>query len=283
MRTPETFPDEPQAKQPGKEHTLDTQPVIIRESYKGSNKLEGKIAFITGGDSGIGKSAAIHFAREGASVAFVYYNEDKDAENTRKEIENEGVQCLAIKGDIKDENFCKEAIKKTVDTFGSLNIVVNNAAMQFPEDSIEDISTENFHTTFETNIYSFFYVTKAAIKHLKEGDCIINSTSVTAFKGSSHLLDYSSTKGAITAFTRSLSQSLAKKGIRVNGVAPGPIWTPLIPSSFEDFSDFGQDTPLGRAGQPAELGPAYVYLASEDSSYMTGQILHINGGHIVGS
>ncbi len=283
MRTPETFPDEPQAKQPGKEHTLDTQPVIIRESYKGSNKLEGKIAFITGGDSGIGKSAAIHFAREGASVAFVYYNEDKDAENTRKEIENEGVQCLAIKGDIKDENFCKEAIKKTVDTFGSLNIVVNNAAMQFPEDSLEDISTENLHTTFETNIYSFFYITKAAIKHLKEGDSIINSTSVTAFKGSSHLLDYSSTKGAITAFTRSLSQSLAKKGIRVNGVAPGPIWTPLIPATFGDFSDFGQDTPLGRAGQPAELGPAYVYLASEDSSYMTGQILHINGGHIVGS
>lgn len=283
MRTPETFPDEPQAKQPGKEHTLDTQPVIIRESYKGSNKLEGKIAFITGGDSGIGKSAAIHFAREGASVAFVYYNEDKDAENTREEIENEGVQCLAIKGDIKDENFCKEAIKKTVDTFGSLNIVVNNAAMQFPEDSLEDISTENLHTTFETNIYSFFYITKAAIKHLKEGDSIINSTSVTAFKGSSHLLDYSSTKGAITAFTRSLSQSLAKKGIRVNGVAPGPIWTPLIPATFDDFSDFGQDTPLGRAGQPAELGPAYVYLASEDSSYMTGQILHINGGHVVGS
>jgi len=283
MRTPDTFPDEPQAKQPGKEHILETQPVIIRESYKGSNKLEGKIAFITGGDSGIGKSAAIHFAREGASVAFVYYNEDKDADNTREEIENEGVQCISIKGDIKDEKFCEEAIKKTVDTFGSLNIVVNNAAMQFPEDSIEDISTDNLHTTFETNIYSFFYITKEAIKHLKEGDCIINSTSVTAFKGSSHLLDYSSTKGAITAFTRSLSQSLAKKGIRVNGVAPGPIWTPLIPSSFKDFSDFGQDTPLGRAGQPAELGPAYVYLASEDSSYMTGQILHINGGHIVGS
>lgn len=283
MRTPDTFPDEPQAKQPGKEHELETQPVIIRENYRGSNKLEGKIAFITGGDSGIGKSAAIHFAREGASVAFVYYNEDKDAEKTREEIENEGVQCIAIKGDIKDENFCKEAIKKTIDTFGGLNIVVNNAAMQFPEDSIEEISTENLHITFETNIYSFFYITKAAIKHLKEGDCIINSTSVTAFKGSSHLLDYSSTKGAITAFTRSLSQSLAKKGIRVNGVAPGPIWTPLIPATFDDFSDFGQDTPLGRAGQPAELGPAYVYLASDDSSYMTGQILHINGGHIVGS
>ncbi|UOB16736.1 SDR family oxidoreductase [Abyssalbus ytuae] len=282
MNKPDTFKDKKQSSQPGKTFKMKIKPVIIRDNYRGSQKLKGKTAFITGGDSGIGKSVALHFAREGASVAIVYFNEHTDAQNTRHEIEKEGVKCITINGDVKDIEFCKTAVKKTLEELGGLNIVVNNAAMQFPEDNIEDIEIENLHKTFQTNIYSYFYITREAVKYLKKGDCIINTTSVTAYRGSEHLLDYSSTKGAITSFTRSLAKSLAKKGIRVNGVAPGPIWTPLIPATFDDFENFGQDTPMGRAGQPAEVGPAYVYLASEDSSYMTGQILHINGGEVVG-
>lgn len=273
-----------QTNQPGVEQIMDPEPLMIRENYRGSGKLKDKVALITGGDSGIGKSAALHFAREGANVAIVYFNEDQDARNTQLEVENEGSRCLLLKGDIKDEEFCHRAIQLTTEEFGYLNIIVNNAAMQFPEENLEDVQIENLKTTFETNIYSYFYLTQAAIEHLKQGDVVINTTSVTAYRGSEHLIDYASTKGAIVSFTRSLSKSLAKKGIRVNAVAPGPIWTPLIPATFkgEQLENFGKDVPMGRPGQPAELGPAYVYLACEDSSYMTGQVLHINGGEIIG-
>ena len=273
-----------QKTQPGKEFNMNPEPVTIRDSYKGSDKLKNKVVLLTGGDSGIGKSIAVHFAREGALVAIIYLNEEKDALQTKIEIENEGGQCLLLQGDVKNEQFCKEAIDKTISNFGSLNCVINNAAMQFPTEHIEDIKIENLHTTFETNIYPYFYIVKAAMKHLKAGDTIINTTSVTAYRGSEHLIDYASTKGAIVSFTRSLSKSLAEKGIRVNAVAPGPIWTPLIPATFdgEKLENFGKDVPLGRAGQPAEVAPAYVYLASEDSSYMTGQVLHVNGGEVIG-
>lgn len=273
-----------QAKQPGNEFKMNPEPLTIRKSYKGSDKLKNKVALLTGGDSGIGKSVAVHFAREGAKIAIIYLNEEKDALQTKIEIENEGGECLLIKGDVKNEQFCKDAIDKTISNFGTLNCVINNAAMQFPTEHIEDIKIENLHTTFETNIYPYFYIVMAAMKHLKSGDTIINTTSVTAYRGSEHLIDYASTKGAIVSFTRSLSKSLAEKGIRVNAVAPGPIWTPLIPATFdgEKLEKFGKDVPLGRPGQPAEVAPAYVYLASEDSSYMTGQVLHINGGEVIG-
>jgi len=275
---------EAQATQPGDEYKMNPEPITIRKSYKGSDKLKGKIALITGGDSGIGKSIALHFAREGAHVVIVYLNENEDASQAKEEVENEGVECLLIQGDIKNEDFCKLVIDRTIEKFGTLNCLVNNAAMQFPTEHIELIKSENLYTTFETNIYPYFYLAKAAVKYLRPGDTIINTTSVTAYRGSEHLIDYASTKGAIVSFTRSLSKSLAEKAIRVNAVAPGPIWTPLIPATFEgdDLKNFGKDVPLGRPGQPAEVGPAYVYLASEDSSYMTGQVLHINGGEIIG-
>jgi NAD(P)-dependent dehydrogenase (short-subunit alcohol dehydrogenase family) len=280
---PSSFPGQTQS-QPGDEHKMRPEPEVIRDDYKGSEKLQGKKALITGGDSGIGRSAAVHFAREGADVAIVYLDEDKDAEETKQMIEKEGRKCVLIKGDLKDEGFCQKAVQQTVQKLGGLNILVNNAAMQFPKQEFKDITGEQVRTTFETNIISFFYVTREALKHLKEGDCIINTTSVTAYRGSEHLIDYSSTKGAIVSFTRSTSAMLAEKGIRVNGVAPGPIWTPLIPATFseEEVAEFGQSVPMKRAGQPSELGPAYVFLASKDASYITGQILHVNGGEVVG-
>lgn len=284
MGTDNISSNQEQPVQPGIQHRMDPRPETIRDNYKGAEKLKGKVALITGGDSGIGKSAAIHFAREGANISIIYLVEDQDAEETKKAIEEEGRECLLLRGDVKNEKFCKEAVQKTVDKFEKLNIVVNNAAMQFPEVSIEEISSKNLHITFETNIYSYFYITQAAMKHLHNGDSIINTTSITAYRGSEHLIDYASTKGAITAFTRSLSKSLAEKGIRANAIAPGPIWTPLIPATFrgEHLKNFGKDVPMGRPGQPSELGPAYVFLASQDSSYMTGQVLHINGGEIIG-
>lgn len=284
MAKPTSFPKQKQKSQPGDEYKMTPEPEIIRKNYKGSDKLKGKVALITGGDSGIGRSAAVHFAREGADVAIVYYDEHKDAEKTKKMIEKEGRKCLLISGDIKDENFCQDAVSKTVKELGRITTLVNNAAVQFPQTDFKDITGEQVRETFETNIISFFYVTRAAMKHLKKGDTIINTTSVTAYRGSEHLIDYSSTKGAIVSFTRSAAAMLAPKGIRVNGIAPGPVWTPLIPASFrpEDVAKFGQDVPLGRAGQPSEVGPAYVFLACEDSSYITGQIIHINGGEIVG-
>ncbi|GAA6768736.1 SDR family oxidoreductase [Flavobacterium sp. CGRL1] len=281
MKKPKTFPEQKQ-ELPGNEHKMNPEPEIIRENYTGSGKLLGKTAFITGGDSGIGRSAAVHFAREGANIAIVYLKEDKDAKLTKEMIEKEGQQCLLISGDLKDEKFCKEAVKKCVSTFKTINVLVNNAAIQFPQNELEKITAVQLHKTFETNIYPYFYITKAALPHLKEGDTIINTSSVTAYRGSEHLADYASTKGAIVSFTRSLSSMLAKRKIRVNGVAPGPIWTPLIVATFDKVSDFGKDNPMERAGQPSEVGPAYVFLACEDSSYITGQFIHINGGELVG-
>ncbi|MDQ4074799.1 MAG: SDR family oxidoreductase [Chloroflexota bacterium] len=280
----QTLPPQHQEEQPGREYKMEPQPETIERQYEGSGKLRDKVALITGGDSGIGRAVAVHFAREGADVAVVYLEEDRDAEKTKQLVEEEGRRCLLIKGDIGDESFCQEAVQKTVDEFGQLDILVNNAAEQHPKDRIEEISQEQLERTFRTNIFSMFYLTKAAMKHLKEGSAIVNSTSVTAYRGSPHLLDYASTKGAIVAFTRSLSGQLAAKGIRVNAVAPGPIWTPLIPATFsaEEVKTFGSDVPLGRPGQPEEVAPSYVFLASDDSSYMTGQVLHPNGGEIVG-
>lgn len=281
MEKPDKFPDQQQS-QPGDESKMQPKPEIIRKEYQGSEKLKGKIALITGGDSGIGRSVAVHFAREGANVAIVYLEEDEDAQETKEMVEKENQKCLIIRGDLRDESFCSGVVQKCLDEFGDLNILVNNAAVQFPKEEVSEISNKQIKETFETNIYPYFFIAKEALKHMKEDDCIINTTSVTAYRGSEHLLDYSSTKGAIVSFTRSLSKMLAEKKIRVNAVAPGPIWTPLIPSTFDDVTDFGQDTPMGRAGQPSEVGPAYVFLASQDSSYITGQVIHVNGGEIIG-
>ncbi|MDB6057787.1 MAG: dehydrogenase [Verrucomicrobiales bacterium] len=250
---------------------------------RSAGRLEGKVAIITGGDSGIGRAAAVLFAHEGADVAIVYLDEHRDAKQTAQLVEQEGHRCLAIAGDIGQEKFCQRVIKDVVKDFGHLDILVNNAAEQHPTEDLEKITEKQLRRTFETNIFSMFFMCKAALPHLKEGSAIINTTSVTAYRGSPHLLDYASTKGAIVAFTRSLSKLLAEKGIRVNGVAPGPIWTPLIPSTFDKkkVESFGADVPLKRAGEPTEVAPCYVFLASSDSSYMTGQVLHPNGGEVV--
>ena len=276
-------PPQHQDQQPGGQGQMNPQPKIARREYKGSDKLKDKVALITGGDSGIGQSTAVLFAREGADVAIVYLAEDEDAQKTKQLVEGEGRRCLTIRGDVGDESFCRQAVDQTVKEFGKLDILVNNAAEQHPKASLEEITAEQLEKTFRTNIFAYFFMAKAALPHLKEGSSIINTTSVTAYKGSPQLLDYSSTKGAIVAFTRSLSQSLAEKNIRVNGVAPGPIWTPLIPSTFpeEKVEQFGGDVPLARAGQPEEVAPCYVFLASDDASYMTGQVLHPNGGSVV--
>ena len=252
--------------------------------YRGSGKLQGKVALITGGDSGIGRAVAIAFAKEGADVAIGYLDEHQDAEETRRQVEEEGRRCLTIAGDIGDEAFCQQMVARTVENLGRLDVLVNNAAEQHPQDSIEAISSEQLERTFRTNIFAMFYLTKAALKHLPAGSAIINNCSVTAFKGRPQLLDYSATKGAIVAFTRSLSQGLAEQGIRVNSVAPGPVWTPLIPATFppDKVASFGADVPLKRPGQPEEIAPSYVFLASDDSSYITGQTLHPNGGTVVG-
>jgi NAD(P)-dependent dehydrogenase (short-subunit alcohol dehydrogenase family) len=281
----QTLPPQHQNKQPGIESEMSPRPTSISPSYKPSGKLNGKTAIITGGDSGIGKSVAIYFAKEGADVVIVYLNEHSDANETKKFVENEGVKCLLISGDLGDETFCQLVINETISIFGKIDIIVNNAAEQHPQNSIEDITKEQLEKTFQTNIFSFFYLTKAAVPHLENGSSIINTASITAYEGHELLLDYSATKGAIVTFTRSLSKQLAPKGIRVNGVAPGPIWTPLIPSTFtsEKVASFGSNTPMQRPGQPCELAPSYVFLACEDSSYMSGQILHVNGGTIVNS
>lgn len=282
MAKPKKVPNQSQ-NPPGEEEKMIPEPEIIRKGYKGSDKLKNKVAFITGGDSGIGRSIAVHFAKEGCDIAIIYLEEDEDALTTKKLVEKEGRKCLILKGDLKEEEFCIESLQKCIKEFKKINILVNNAATQFPKDKLEDITSEQLHKTFETNIFPMFFITKEALKYLNKGDVIINTSSVTAYRGSDHLMDYASTKGAIVSFTRSLSANLAKDNIRVNGVAPGPIWTPLIPSTFDDVSKFGQDTPLGRPGQPSEVAPAYVYLASDDSSYVTGQFIHINGGEIVGA
>ena len=276
-------PPQHQQRQPGREYKMQPRPRAEDKTHRGSGKLQDKVAIITGGDSGIGRAVAIAFAKEGADIAVIYLEEQKDATETRRLVEKHGRKCLLIKGDVGQEELCRRAVAQTVKEFGGLNVLVNNAAEQHPQDSIEKITEKQLERTFRTNIFSFFFMVKAAMKHLKKGAVIINTTSVTAYKGSPDLLDYSSTKGAITAFTRSLSQALADKYVRVNGVAPGPVWTPLIPSTFpaKEVETFGSDVPLGRAGQPEEIAPSYVFLASDDSSYMTGQVLHPNGGTIV--
>jgi len=277
------MPPQHQDRQPGIEARMTPRPKAEDEQYRGSGKLRGKAALITGGDSGIGRAVAIMYAREGADVAVAYLNEHQDAEETKRLVEREGRRCHLIAGDIGEETFCQQAVQQVVKEFGRLDILVNNAAEQHPQDSIEQISAQQLERTFRTNIFAMFFLTKAALPHLKPGSAIVNTTSVTAYKGSPQLLDYSSTKGAIVAFTRSLSQGLAEKGIRVNAVAPGPIWTPLIPSTFDEekVASFGADVPLQRPGQPEEVAPSYVFLASDDSSYMTGQVLHPNGGSVV--
>jgi len=276
-------PPQHQKRQPGREYKMKPRPRAEDEKHRGTGKLQDKVAVITGGDSGIGRAVAIAFAKEGADISIVYLEEKRDANETKRLVEEQGRECVLIEGDVGQEGFCRKAVAQTVKEFGKLDILVNNAAEQHPQDSIGRITEKQLERTFRTNIFSFFFMVKAAMKHLKKGAVIINTTSVTAYKGSGHLLDYSSTKGAITSFTRSLSQALADKCIRVNGVAPGPVWTPLIPSTFpaKEVETFGSDVPLGRAGQPEEIAPSYVFLASDDSSYMTGQVLHPNGGTIV--
>ncbi|MDX2212488.1 MAG: SDR family oxidoreductase [Oculatellaceae cyanobacterium bins.114] len=276
-------PPQHQDQRPGLQSEMTPQPQAQASEYHGSGKLRGKVALITGGDSGIGRSVAVTFAKEGADVAIVYLNEHSDALKTKELVEAEGQRCLVLSGDVGSEPICQQLVDQTIQELGQLDILINNAAEQHPQESIENISAEQLERTFRTNIFSMFYLTKAALPHLKEGSSIINTTSVTAYKGSPQLLDYSATKGAIVAFTRSLSQGLVKKGIRVNGVAPGPIWTPLIPSTFpqEEVERFGAQVPMQRAGQPDEVAPSYVFLASRDASYMTGQILHPNGGNVV--
>ena len=276
-------PPQHQDEQPGMEYKLKPRPKADDKSYRGSSKLEGKVALITGGDSGIGRAVAIAFAKEGADVAIVYLDEHRDAEETKSKVEEYEGSCILLPGDIEDEEFCRNVIEQTVQEFDGLDILVNNAAVQYPQKNITDISAEQLEKTVRTNIFAMFYLVKAAMPHLKEGSAIVNTASVTAYRGSPNLLDYAATKGAIISFTRSLAQALVEKGIRVNAVAPGPIWTPLIAATFsaDKVSKFGSDVPMGRAGEPEEVAPSLVFLASDDSSYITGQVLHPNGGEIV--
>ena len=280
---PKSIPAQHQRRQPGLEHRMEPPPIVIREDYRGSGKLAGRVALISGGDSGIGRAVAVHFAREGADVAFLYLNEHEDAAQTVQLIEAEGRQALALSGDVGDAKVCRKAVKDTLRKFGRLDVLVNNAAEQHPQDDLLSITPEQLEQTFRTNVFGMFYLTQAALPHLTAGASIIVTTSVTAYRGSESLIDYASTKGAQVSFTRSLSANLAAKGIRVNAVAPGPIWTPLIPSTFgaEQVADHGVKVPLERPGQPAEVAPAFVYLACADSTYVTGQVMHVNGGEIV--
>ncbi|MGD9567904.1 MAG: SDR family oxidoreductase [Sedimentibacter sp.] len=282
MYTPQDIKGQTQLE-PGKESEMYPQPIYDDINCKGYSRLKGKTAIVTGGDSGIGRAVSVAYAKEGCNVAIVYNIADDDARETKETIERYGGTALLIKGNLRDSNFCKEVIDRTVKQFGGLDILVNNAAIQHPQTNFEDITDEQLDDTFRTNIYPMFYLSRAAMPYLKEGSSIINTSSVTAFKGSKDLVDYSAAKGAVTAFTRSLSQNLADKKIRVNQIAPGPIWTPLIPSTFDKLKvgTFGKNTPLKRPGQPVELAEAYVYLATDSSSYMTGQTIHINGGDIV--
>lgn len=283
--TPNQVPPQHQQRTPALESEMTPQPEYDDPNYKGSDKLKDKVALITGGDSGIGRSVAVYYAKEGADVAIVYLDEHNDAQETQRAVEAYGRRCLLIPGDIRGEQFCQEAVEKTVAAFGKLDILVNNAAVQYLEPSLEDIDSTRLGDIFATNIFSMFYFVKAATNHMKPGSAVINTTSVVAYKGNSSLLSYSTTKGAILAFTRSLAEPLLEKGIRVNGVAPGPIWTPFIPDAFpgETVSNFGKQVPMKRAGQPREVAPSFVFLASEDASYMAGQVLHPNGGTVVGA
>jgi NAD(P)-dependent dehydrogenase (short-subunit alcohol dehydrogenase family) len=276
-------PPQEQHRQPGRETEMAPKPEF-EPRFAGSARLQGKTALITGGDSGIGRAVAVLFAREGANIAVVYLEEETDAQDTKALVEREGARCLLIKGDVGSAKFCADAVKLTVKEFGELNVLVNNAAEQHEREDVEEIDEEQMTRTFRTNFFGYFFMTQAALPHLKQGSVIVNTTSVTAYRGHPTLIDYASTKGAIVSFTRSLANQLAEKRIRVNAVAPGPIWTPLIPASFdaESVAKFGKNVPLGRAGQPNEVSPCHLFLACEDSSYMTGQVLHPNGGEMVG-
>ena len=277
-----TLPPQHQDRQPGVESAMTPRPRVWAEGRRGTGRLDGRVALITGGDSGIGRAIAIAFAREGAKVAIAYLNEHGDAQETKRLIENAGGSARLMAGDVGDEIFCRRIVADTLQGFGRLDVLVNNAGEQHPQSNLEDISAEQLARTFRTNVFAYFFLTQAALPHLKEGAAIINTTSVTAYRGSPHLLDYSATKGAIVSFTRSLSLALTDRKIRVNAVAPGPIWTPLIPSTFspEEVEKFGAKVPMGRPGQPEEVAPCYVFLASEDAAYMSGQVLHPNGGEV---
>jgi len=279
----QTLPPQHQDQRPGKETEMHPRPAYEGRRYLAAGKLRGKVAVVTGGDSGIGRAVAVAYAREGADVALLYLNEFEDADETRRQIEQEGRRCLCFAGDVADGEFCAKVVGEVLNALGRIDVLVNNAGEQHPQERLEDISEEQWEKTFRTNIFGMFQLTKAVLPHLGEGSTIVNTTSITAYKGNPKLIDYSSTKGAITSFTRSLSLNLAPRGIRVNAVAPGPIWTPLIPSTFPEdtVAHFGENTPMGRPGQPEELAPAYVFLACNDSSYVSGQVLHINGGSVV--
>jgi NAD(P)-dependent dehydrogenase (short-subunit alcohol dehydrogenase family) len=276
-------PPQHQDEQPGRQAEMKPQPDSGEHDYRGSGKLSDRVALITGGDSGIGRAVAVLFAKEGADVAVAYFNEHRDARETKRIVEEQGRKCLLIAGDIGEEKFCRSAVQQTVKALGRLDILVNNAAEQHPQERIEKITEKQLVRTFRTNIFAMFFLTKVALKHLRPGSAIVNTASVTTYKGSPELLDYSSTKGAIVGFTRSLSQSLVERKIRVNAVAPGPIWTPLIPSTFpaEEVANFGANGPRRRVAHPDEVATCFVFLASDDSSYMTGQVLHPNGGTVV--
>ncbi|TGE07680.1 SDR family oxidoreductase [Hymenobacter fodinae] len=281
---PTSLPPQHQDQQPGIEQEMTPKPEYIRPGYKGSGKLQDKVALITGGDSGIGRAVAVHFAREGADVAITYMpHEEQDAYETRQLVEAEGRRCLTLPGDLRDHDYCKNIVSQTVEELGGLNVLVNNAAEQFPSTDVAELPYSQFEDTFQVNFFSFVRVTQAALPHMKEGDSIVNTSSINAYRGNQQLVDYSSTKGAITAYTRSIAQQLAEKKIRANTVAPGPIWTPLIPASFppDKVAAFGKDTTMKRPGQPSEVAPAYVFLASEDASYITGQAIHPNGGEVL--
>lgn len=273
-----------QEHQPGHESSMQPQPLTIAETYRGSGKLDGRTALITGGDSGIGRAVAVHFAREGANVAIMYLDEHEDARRTQTLVEAEGRRCITLPGDARDERYCRDAVQRVATEFGGIDVLVNHLGGQWPQKNLADIGREQLARTFETNVYPYFFVTRYALEHMHKGACIINTGSVTSFRGHRQLMDYSATKGAIESFTYSLATNLAPRGIRVNGVAPGPIWTPLIVSSFdqEKIENFGTNTLLGRAGQPSEVAPAYVYLASDDASFVTGQFIHVNGGGHIG-
>lgn len=283
VRTPITFPAQHQPVQPGMEFEINPLPIFENPNYTPSGKLKDKVVIISGGDSGIGRAVSVLFAKEGADIVISYLNEHEDANCTKQIIESYGRKCVLIPGDLRDENLSTYITETAINTFGKIDILINNCGVQFPQNSILDISSKQLKDTFETNIFTFFYLTKAVLPHLGANSSIINTTSITAFDGKKNLIDYSATKGAITVFTKSLALSLADQAIRVNAVAPGPIWTPLIPSSFspKEVEIFGTETPLKRAGEPFELAPAYLYLASDDSRYVTGQIIHVNGGTMV--
>lgn len=280
-----SFPPQHQDIQPGMEYLMEPRPIFDNPEYKGSGKLKGKTAVITGGDSGIGRAVAVAYAKEGANVAIVYLNERRDAQETQRHVEKYGAGCILIETDLRNEQNAPKVIEQVLRHFGEIHILVNNCGVQYPQNSLLDISTEQLHNTYATNIFSFFYMTKAALPYLKKGDCIINTASITAYQGKSILIDYSSTKGAIVSFTRSLSLSLDDQGIRVNAVAPGTTWTPLQTASYDakTVSTLGTDDPMKRAGQPFELAPAYVYLACDDSRFVSGQVLHVDGGSMVES